>query len=120
MQIATLGVRDSKTFNTKAEALAWAAKRELEVSADEARLYRDLTCDAISMGYDGIVAALDALGANNAAHGASSTPEAPGDWGPPKPGDRRGELVKAGALVLAEIERMDRAAQCVGSPGEGA
>jgi len=35
----------------------------------------------------------------------------PADWTPPKPGDRRRELVKAGALVLAEIERMDRAGQ---------
>lgn len=31
-------------------------------------------------------------------------------WTPPKTGDRRRELVKAGALILAEIERMDRAA----------
>lgn len=28
-----------------------------------------------------------------------------------KPGDRRRELVKAGALILAEIERLDRAAE---------
>lgn len=33
----------------------------------------------------------------------------PKDW-QPKFGDRRRELVKAGALVLAEIERLDRAA----------
>lgn len=32
----------------------------------------------------------------------------PDDW-TPKFGDRRRELVKAGALILAEIERMDRA-----------
>jgi hypothetical protein len=38
--------------------------------------------------------------------GAALCPE---DW-QPKFGDRRRELVKAGALVLAEIERMDRAA----------
>ncbi|UYW25733.1 DUF551 domain-containing protein [Methylorubrum extorquens] len=31
-----------------------------------------------------------------------------------KPGDRRRELVKAGALILAEIERLDRAAHPVG------
>jgi hypothetical protein len=37
----------------------------------------------------------------------------PEGWTPPKPGDRRRELVKAGALVLAEIERIDRT-------GEGA
>lgn len=30
-QLATLGVRESKTFNTKAEAAAWAAKRETEI-----------------------------------------------------------------------------------------
>lgn len=30
-------------------------------------------------------------------------------WAPPKLGDRRAELVKAGALILAEIERLDRA-----------
>lgn len=30
-----------------------------------------------------------------------------------KPGDRRGELVKAGALILAEIERLDREASRV-------
>lgn len=34
----------------------------------------------------------------------------PGGWTPPRPGDRRRELVKAGALILAEIERIDRAA----------
>ena len=34
----------------------------------------------------------------------------PADWSVPKVGDRRGELVKAGALILAEIERLDRAA----------
>lgn len=33
----------------------------------------------------------------------------PDGWTPTPPGDRRGELVKAGALILAEIERMDRA-----------
>jgi hypothetical protein len=33
----------------------------------------------------------------------------PWNWAAPKPGDRRGELVKAGALILAEIERLDRA-----------
>jgi hypothetical protein len=33
----------------------------------------------------------------------------PADWTPPKPGDRRRELVKAGALILADIERIDRA-----------
>lgn len=33
----------------------------------------------------------------------------PADWGPPKPCDRRQELVKAAALLVAEIERMDRA-----------
>jgi hypothetical protein len=33
----------------------------------------------------------------------------PRDWAAPKPGDRRGELIKAGALILAEIERLDRA-----------
>lgn len=38
--------------------------------------------------------------------GAALCPE---DW-QPKFGDRRRELVKAGALVLAEIDRMDRAA----------
>jgi len=36
VQIATLGVRDSKTFNTKAEALAWAAKRETKVREGDA------------------------------------------------------------------------------------
>jgi len=35
----------------------------------------------------------------------------PRDWTPPKTGDRRRELVKAGALILAEIERMDREAR---------
>ena len=34
----------------------------------------------------------------------------PEDW-TPKFGDRRRELVKAGALILAEIERLDRAQQ---------
>ncbi len=34
----------------------------------------------------------------------------PNGWTPSPPGDRRRELVKAGALVLAEIERLDRAA----------
>lgn len=31
------------------------------------------------------------------------------DWWKPAPNDRRRELIKAGALVLAEIERLDRA-----------
>lgn len=34
----------------------------------------------------------------------------PHDWPIPQEGDRRRELVKAGALILAEIERLDRAA----------
>lgn len=34
----------------------------------------------------------------------------PDGWNPTPPGDRRRELVKAGALILAEIERLDRAA----------
>jgi hypothetical protein len=38
----------------------------------------------------------------------------PADWKVPKEGDRRGELVKAGALILAEIERIDRAAKQAG------
>jgi hypothetical protein len=33
----------------------------------------------------------------------------PARWAVPDPCDRRRELVKAGALILAEIERMDRA-----------
>lgn len=35
----------------------------------------------------------------------------PDDWVFAKVGDRRRELVKAGALILAEIERIDRAAK---------
>ena len=35
----------------------------------------------------------------------------PWDWDYWKPTDRRRMLVKAGALILAEIERLDRAAQ---------
>ena len=41
-----------------------------------------------------------------ATFGAALWPEG---WTVPKTGDRRRELVKAGALVLAEIERIDRA-----------
>lgn len=33
----------------------------------------------------------------------------PANWGPAKPGNRRQELVKAAALLIAEIERLDRA-----------
>ena len=33
----------------------------------------------------------------------------PAHWGPPKACDRRQELVKAAALLVAEIERLDRA-----------
>lgn len=33
----------------------------------------------------------------------------PAEWGPPKACDRRQELVKAAALLVAEIERLDRA-----------
>ncbi|HHG4414689.1 TPA: hypothetical protein ACPWFT_002636 [Pseudomonas aeruginosa] len=41
------------------------------------------------------------------------------DWWKPAPNDRRRELIKAGALVLAEIERLDRA--CISqSPQPGA
>lgn len=42
----------------------------------------------------------------------------PVDWHP-KFGDRRRELVKAGALILAEIERLDRAAECDVCAGTG-
>jgi hypothetical protein len=35
----------------------------------------------------------------------------PADWTMPQTGDRRRELVKAGALILAEIDRLDRAAE---------
>lgn len=44
---------------------------------------------------------------HGATRGEAIVPEG---WGPPKPGDRRRELVKAGALILAELERLDRAA----------
>lgn len=37
-----------------------------------------------------------------------------------KPKSRRKDLIRAGALVLAEIERLDRAAQLDGSEGETA
>ncbi|MGQ9945983.1 hypothetical protein [Pseudomonas aeruginosa] len=38
------------------------------------------------------------------------------DWWKPAPNDRRRELIKAGAVVLAEIERLDRAAATQGGP----
>lgn len=40
----------------------------------------------------------------------STPPTWPADWSPEwwKPTDRRRDLVKAGALILAEIERLDR------------
>ena len=38
----------------------------------------------------------------------------PADWGPPKACDRRQELVKAAALLVAEIERLDRAKKTEG------
>ncbi len=41
-------------------------------------------------------------------------PWAPYWW---KPGDRRHDLVKAGALILAEIERLDRAAAKLAAAG---
>ncbi|HFH3001683.1 TPA: hypothetical protein ACGJRO_004083 [Pseudomonas aeruginosa] len=40
------------------------------------------------------------------------------DWWKPAPNDRRRELIKAGALVLAEIERLDRAAASQGGPSD--
>lgn len=40
----------------------------------------------------------------------------PWNWSAPKPGDRRCELVKAAALLLAEVERIDRTAMA--SAGE--
>lgn len=40
------------------------------------------------------------------------------DWMPPKIGDRRRELVKGAALALAEIERIDRAAQAATDKSE--
>lgn len=43
-------------------------------------------------------------------------PWAPSWW---KPRTRRNNLVRAGALVLAEIERLDRAAQLDGGQGDG-
>jgi hypothetical protein len=36
-----------------------------------------------------------------------------------RPKDRRRNLVRAGALILAEIERLDRATSGVNAPGEG-
>ncbi len=42
----------------------------------------------------------------------------PPDW-LAKPGERREELKKAGALILAEIERLDRAALCRPAAEEG-
>ena len=42
----------------------------------------------------------------------------PADWGPAKPCERRQELIKAGALILAEIERLDRAAVAASMVGE--
>lgn len=46
--------------------------------------------------------------------GEFEIPGPPQQWPWPsawwKPGDRRRELIKAGALILAEIERLDRAA----------
>jgi hypothetical protein len=44
----------------------------------------------------------------------------PDGWTPTPPGDRRRELVKAGALVLAEIERLDRVAARVSESGGAA
>lgn len=41
----------------------------------------------------------------------------PHGWASIEDGDRRSELVKAGALILAEIERMDRSAAVSKSPG---
>lgn len=44
----------------------------------------------------------------------------PWDWGWWKPKDRRRDLVRSGALILAEIERLDRAARSAGiEPVEG-
>ena len=40
------------------------------------------------------------------------------DWWKPK--DRRRDLVRAGALILAEIERIDRQAACLAKEREGA
>lgn len=38
-QVAKLGIRDSQTFDTKAEAIEWATKLEAEVSAGQRRSY---------------------------------------------------------------------------------
>lgn len=51
--------------------------------------------------------ARDRLDPGHGAHAEPIWPWAMEWW---KPTDRRGELVKAGALILAEIERLDRAA----------
>lgn len=48
------------------------------------------------------------------AHGASDTPRLwPESWSARwwKPKDRRRDLIRAGALIVAEIERLDRAAK---------
>ena len=56
--------------------------------------------------------------ADETSYGATwGTAIVPADWTPPKSGDRRRELVKAGALILAEIERLDRAADAAGKDG---
>lgn len=38
-------------------------------------------------------------------------------WWKPSPDDRRRELVKAGALIVAEIERLERASRIIATPG---
>jgi integrase len=53
VQIAVLGVRESRTFSTKAEATAWAAQRETEIRVDKvAGVQRGRTVDDASRRYE--------------------------------------------------------------------
>jgi hypothetical protein len=52
---------DAKIAALDSRALASSAAPESEVQAAEAKLYRDLTGDAMALGYDSVTAALEAL-----------------------------------------------------------
>lgn len=136
-------------------AAANSVLSEVDVQAEEARLYRELTGEVMALGFDGLVAAVETL-RNQVSVGLSAAardllterrrqveqegitdegddgyqhaelpraaasyilngtnddapyiwPWAKSWW---KPRDARANYVRAGALILAEVERLDRA-----------
>ncbi len=106
---------------------AWSevlAERRRQV---EVEIWTPAHDDKHTRGEIALAAACYAMWAALAHRGAASRDRArdtaqrwwPWNWSWWKPTDRRRDLVKAGALILAEIERLDRASAKGGSDAQG-